>query len=301
MLQKEFFQVQPFNPNPYWNPVIVNLSGAQKFEQNTVFVPGRYKVVIQAGGTSRGGTSEYPVYSVAGKIQKIINVQQPFIIRAYCGSRFNGATPGANPYTGTFKVNPRTGDAPSVTHVFGTCGASDKWFYGVSEGFLGSGNCLGDGWSVNKFSTWFGCGAGSCLHLLPINGIFGTDFLFAFHTTAGTDGTLFYNGGGGSALGGSASGGVSSTGSQGSDAQNGFIGGSTPYGSGGPRANSGTGALSYNVGYDGEGIGHGYAPNNGFFRGAAAFFNGTSWEQVNEWANEEEDGVIKIEYLGPLN
>ncbi|MEE1030032.1 MAG: hypothetical protein UIC65_03340, partial [Alphaproteobacteria bacterium] len=52
MLQKEFFQVQPFNPNPYWNPVIVNLSGASKFEANTVFVPGRYKIEVAPGATS---------------------------------------------------------------------------------------------------------------------------------------------------------------------------------------------------------------------------------------------------------
>lgn len=28
MLQKEFFKLKPFNPEPYWDNVIVDLSGA---------------------------------------------------------------------------------------------------------------------------------------------------------------------------------------------------------------------------------------------------------------------------------
>lgn len=301
MLQKEFFQVQPFNPNPYWNPVIVNLSGAQKFEEDTVFVPGRYKVIVQAGGV-------YPVsLSVSGKIEQIVVVQEPFIIKAYCGSKGTQNSGGVNLYAGTFKVNPIQGDVPSVNHIFGNCGSCAKGTSGA-EGY-GSGNSLGNGIIYNTPGGYsFACGAGSCLHFIPLNGVFGIDYLFAFHTTSASA-CIGYSlqTGSGSAYGGSASGGASPTGSQGGTAQNGFIGGNTPYGSGGARSYSGTGLVAYGYGYDGTGIGHGYAgetnPSDLSYykgKGAAAWYNGTNWVQSDNWASTGEEGKIVVEYLGPL-
>lgn len=302
MLQKEFFQVQPFNPNPYWDPVIVNLSGAQKFEEDTVFVPGRYRVIVQAGGV-------YPVnLSVSGKIEQTVVVQQPFILKAYCGSKGTQNSGGVNLYTGPFKVNPIQGDVPSVNHIFGNCGSCSKGIYGA-EGY-GSGNSLGNGiryalsGSPNLF---YSCGAGSCLHILPIGGEFGQDYLFAFHVTSASSCLGFLcQTGGGSAYGGAASGGASSTDSQGMVAQYGYLGGNTPYGSGGARSYSGEGILAYGNGYDGTGIGHGYAGEVTISdlsykgKGAAAWYNGTNWAQSDNWANPGEEGKIVVEYLGPL-
>ena len=300
MLQKEFFQVQPFNPNPYWDPVIVNLSGAQKFEEDTVFMSGRYKVIVQAGGV-------YPVsLSVSGKIEQIVVVQEPFIIKAYCGSKGTQNSGGVNLYTGPFKVNPIQGDVPSVNHIFGNCGSCSRGF-DSAEGY-GSGNSLGNG--VIYYTAGgspFACGAGSCLHFIPLNGVFGTDYLFAFHTTSATNGGYFLQTGSGSAYGGSASGGADSTDSQGMVAQYGYLGGNTPYGSGGARSYSGTGIFAYGFGYDGTGIGHGYAGETNLSdlsyykgKGAAAWYNGTNWVQSDNWANPGEEGKIVVEYLGPL-
>ena len=301
MLQKEFFQVQPFNPNPYWDPVIVNLSGAQKFEEDTVFMPGRYKVIVQAGGA-------YPTTSSgSGKIEQIVLVQEPFIIKAYCGSKGTQNSGGVNLYTGPFKVNPIQGDVPSVNHIFGNCGGCSKGVNGVAEGY-GSGNSLGNG-IIYYASGGYpqACGAGSCLHFIPLNGVFGTDYLFAFHTTSASACIgVFLQTGSGSAYGGSASGGASSTGSQGMYAQQGYLGGNTPYGSGGARSWSGKGLLAYGYGYDGTGIGHGYAgemdPSDYDYKGkgAAAWYNGTNWVQSDNWANPGEEGKIVVEYLGPL-
>lgn len=287
MLQKEFFQVQPFNPNPYWDTVIVNLSGAQKFEEDTVFMPGRYKVMIQAGGVYSLSVS------VSGKIEQIVVVREPFIIKAYCGSKGTQNSGGVNLYTGPFKVNPIQGDVPSVNHIFGNCGSCSKGFNGA-EGY-GSGNSLGNGVIYNTaggYSNAFG--AGSCLHFIPLNGVFGTDYLFAFHTTSGAGNDFLLETGSGSAYGGSASGGASSTDSQGMIAQYGYLGGNTPYGSGGARSYSGTGLLAYGFGHDGTGIGHGYAGG----KGAAAWYNGTNWVQSDNWANPGEEGKIVVEYVG---
>lgn len=268
MLQKEFFQVQPFNPNPYWDPVIVNLSGAQKFEENTVFLPGKYKVEVKAG---KG------LVSFGGLIIEDIVINDSFIIKAYCG-----ASGGINPYNGPFKVNGYTHNAvpPTVNHIFGNAGSAGAT---SSAWHPSSGNSLGNGVAVgDEFS-----GAGSCLHIMPVGGVFGTDYLFAFHTTGGASG--LFSGGSGGAYGGGASGNsVSIFGEAVPTTSN---GGSTPYGQGGAGVNK-------RVGNDGTGIGHGRADGNG----AAAWFNGTSWQDssADPSLNNVSDGYIKITYIGPL-
>jgi hypothetical protein len=58
MLQKGFFNTDPFNPSPYWDgTMLINLYGNEKYDQNTVFLPGRYEVLVQAGGCSIAGMS----------------------------------------------------------------------------------------------------------------------------------------------------------------------------------------------------------------------------------------------------
>lgn len=281
MLQKEFFQVQPFNPNPYWDNTLVNLSGAQKFEEDTVFSPGVYSVIVQAGSARSTLNGGYTDVGYGGKISQNISVLQPFIIRAYCGSKSSGTFNndgqiGINPYSGIFKVNGVYSNISIQTtnNIFGNAGSSGLYYNQVVGG--SSGNCLGNG--ANDEAA-----AGSCLHLLPVNGTFGTNYLFAFHTTGGTSGILGAGGSGG-AYGGAGSGSVY-------ESSNGKDGGSTPYGTGGTSG-----------GHNGQGIGHGYAysPGSIAVKGGAAWFNGSSWEQSDLWASNYEDGKIIVKYLGPL-
>lgn len=294
MLQKEFFQVQPFNPNPYWDPVIVNLSGAQKFEEDAVFKPGRYRVVVNAGSTNTlGGTIHYPVV-----IQKDVAVNTNFIVRAYCGSKsdVNTGLIGTNPYSGEFKVNGYTSRSviPSVSHIFGNAGSagffSSSGTPPIPNEVASSGNCLGNGVFTSRGNITFATAssAGSCLHFMPVGGVFGTDYLFAFHSAGvpGRYGNAF--GGGGSAYGGAASGGVQ---------QGGYSGVSTPNGGSAPYGTGGAGVTDRISGNNGTGIGNG--KNNGY--GAGAFFDGQSWNDETNYATSAVDGVIKVEYLGPLN
>lgn len=291
MLQKEFFQVQPFNPNPYWDPVIINLSGAQKFEEETVFVPGRYKVVVQAGGAYVKDSNSTLIWDSAlpARITQIISVRKPFVVRGYCGQKSfvlrNSSAQtvskqsGVNAYSGAFKVNAETvgKNIPAVSHIFGNAGSCGRSYRDMTPYQVSSGNCLGNGAvSEGMFSA---AGAGSCLHLLPVGGEFGSNYLYAFHVTSGAASS----GGGGSAYGGAASG----NGYQGVLSWN---GGSTSYGSGG--------AASGSTGIDGSGVGHG--KHNRL--GAGAWFNGGAWVQSDEVADSyDQDGIIKVEYLGPTN
>lgn len=299
MLQKEFFQVQPFNPNPYWDPVVVNLSGAQKFEENTIFVPGRYRVLARAAASVAPGCE-----ALSGEIQKDIVIENRFVIRAYCGSKA-----GINPYSGPFKVNPVLNQSVDVNHIFGTCGSSNKGIPGEAESinWLGSGNCLGNGWSRVSYNSTFSVGAGSCVHIMPVGGVFGTDYYYAFHTTAAPAGNVLgANGGAGSAYGGSASGGSSSYGSMGSIGQISIRGGNTPYGNGGAGAYSGTGLLASSAGNSGTGIGCGKKPLIRdttplvTFLGSTAFFNGTNWEDPGTTGAQGAEGAIVITFLGNL-
>lgn len=305
MLQKEFFYVQPFNPNPYWNTVLVNLSGAQKFEEDTVFFPGRYKVVVNAGSSieydSNGGVGYLgrPVI-----IQKDIDVKEKFIIRAYCGGKSvinyasRSGSVGTNPYSGAFKVNGLTthgSTSSSVSHIFGNAGSAGFFASSgtppIPSDVASSGNCLGDGVLTSRGNvTYFSASsAGSCLHILPLEGVFGTDYLFAFHSAGvAGNGAGVVIAGGGSAYGGGASGGIWRGGFSGVSSGN---GGSTPYGTGG------AGVTDTTVGNNGTGIGNG--KSNGL--GAGAYFDGTNWNDETNYATSAVDGVIKVEYLGPLD
>ena len=271
-LQNGFFMVKPFNPNPYINPVIVDLSGAQKFEEDTIFLPGKYKVEVKAGAAG--------LANAGGLIIENIIINDSFIIRAYCGA----ARGGINPYNGPFKVNGYTYNAvpPTVNHIFGNAGSAGAT---VREWHPSSGNSLGNGVTVGSDFS----GAGSCLHIMPVGGVFGTDYLFAFHTTGGVGGLLGVGGSGG-AYGGGASG--SSTSVAGEPVPATSNGGSTPYGKGGAGVRD-------NNGNAGTGIGPGYT--NGL--GAACWYNGSIWQDSSTDASTAsvEDGYIRITYLGPVS
>lgn len=276
------------------NEAIVDLEGAQAFEENTIFTPGRYEVYIQAPG---GGVlflteeDSAPQYDFTTTIE----VENPFIVKAYCASsdKFDGSgniiSVGKNPYSGPFKVNYRTagGTPPYVNHIFGNAGSIDAG--GRISIHIAGGNCLSDGYNSNLLLAT----AGVCMHIMPPSGVFGTDYYYTFQIAGCADG-----GGNGSAYGGAASGGASD--SWLAESYSTSAGGSTPYGQGG------AGVYKYvtveNVqGNPGTGVGHGvYAGPP-----AAASFNGTEWVDMElrsrTITTAYEDGKIRITYLGPLN
>lgn len=293
---------------------ILNLSGAQKFDDNTVFNGGVYSVEVVAGSTFVGTATDVPNTSnngkgVGGRVSVEVTIPQPFIIRAYCGSKGNYGIGGTNPYSGTFKENAayQEGTPVAVNHIFGNVGGSASI---VSQGhqYPGSGNCLGDGIGVSDGGGLkYGIGAGSCLHLLPVGGTFGTDYLFAAHcapAATGWYGSPRCFGGCGSAYGGSAAGFAVNTNGYTVAAYN---GGTTPYGEGGvafvaPSSSDTTYPSSVN----GIGIGAGKTIAESALRvywpakGSAAYFDGTEWQTSNLYGNTEEDGHIIVTLVRPL-
>ncbi len=302
-LQKGFFMTEPFNPDPFWDNTIVNLSGAAKFEEDTVFPAGRYSVDVQAGG---GYTDNYASIGKAARITQNVSINVPFIIRAYSGSKGTSVAGGSNLYTGAFKVNAymSASNVPFVNHIFGNSGSGSS-FGTISLYDVPSGNCLGDGGYHNPdHNNWRSTGAGSCLHLLPVGGTFGTDYLFAFHCTAGGSGRA----GSGSAYGGAGSGAASRIKFiQSYVNSSSYNAGSTPYGVGGngvPAPSS----QGYISGNNGTGIGYGMGgtwgangePAGG--NGAGAWFDGTSWHDSRATADTTTaDGHIIVKYVGTIN
>lgn len=310
MLKKEFFNIQSDNKGSY---PIINLSGNQKYEQNRVFFPGVYRVEVLAGSTFFGTDIDVPnpgnlQSGVGGKVSVDVTMTQPFIIRAYCGSKGNYGTGGINPYNGPFKVNAAyiAGTPSSVNHIFGNVGGSASI---VSQNlyYPGSGNCLGDGVGINtQNNAKYGIGAGSCLHFLPVNGVFGTDFLFAAHCGAaasGWGGSPRCVAGCGSVYGGAA-GGVGLNASGYTLAA--FNGGGTSFGSAGigqvlPQ-NGGDTNLS-----SGSGIGAGkcwFTPYSSGHtwptKGAAAMFMNGVWQDTGLYGTKGEDGRIIVTHLYAL-
>lgn len=311
MLQKEFFQVQPFNPNPYWNPVIVNLSGAQKFEENTVFVPGRYKIEVAPGrGTSYLNNSNGGVFfpdELIVNMTYIEDITQSFIIRAYCGSDGTKTAIGTNPYSGSFKVNGQTASVSQagidVNHIFGAGGGNmlHRDLYLFNTYGVGGGNCLGNGTIEPFFSNSFSDpnaiyhgGAGSCLHLLPIGGTFGTDYIRAYHAApkASLPGGA-YGGGAGANMAPTLSGDFW------------FRGGNSPYGNGGVPASSDNPIPGTGVGAGGQLRPYVDPLTQETVLGTTsggAYFNGTTWiDRPGEFDNNSFSSRIRITYLGPLN
>lgn len=285
MLQKEFFQVQPFNPNPYWDPVIVNLSGAQKFEEDTVFMPGKYKIEVAPGSSSGIDNTKHAPY-----MEHIETITEPFIVRAYCGGDATSSTFGTNPYSGPFKVDGKTSLAAQpgidVNHIFGAGGGNGYQAAGIIPiKIVGGGNCLGNGIKDVTFNIYNG-GAGSCLHLLPVGGVFGTDYLRAYHICGE---------GNGSAYGGAAGAVVSYA----VDGYWATRGGNSPYGNGGSGSTSG----NYTVA-SGSGIGsarYTLVDGNYVIYNAGAYFNGTIWIDEPGINTKNESSYIRITYLGPTN
>ena len=123
---------------------------------------------------------------------------------------------------------------------------------------------------------------------MPVGGTFGTDYLFAFHSVAGTYGTS----GVGSAYGGAGSG-YALSGGTASGTATVIAAGSTPYGTGGAGHSV---TRNRENGYNGTGIGYGYGGGISG-NGGGAWFNGTEWLDSRTVGEPGEDGQILIEYF----
>lgn len=281
---------------------IVTLYGSTKYDKDTIWPAGRYSVDVQAGTHNDTQLTQIP----SRKIVTTVDVQQPFCIRAYCGSKGTNSGGGTNPYSGEFKANAVASvvSIPTVSHIFGNAGSSSSSPTGY---IMPSGaNCLGNG--VLGYSNSVSTGAGSCLHFIPVGGTFGTDYLYAFHVaSSGYVGLIEAGSGGGSAYGGAASGGANSSAGTGATSA---AGGSTPYGNGGAGVHARAGVYS-TYGNNGAGIGAGfrhiiYSLNPASYDppyGGAAYFDGTSWVNANSnglFGGAQEDGHIIVKYLGPI-
>lgn len=289
-LQNGFFMVKPFNPNPYPNPVVVDLSGSQKFEEDTVFMPGKYRIELAPGRDS----GNYGYYIV--NMDFVESINQKFIVRAYCGSDATDNNPGINSYTGEYKVNAVNAKnlslnnpvpAIDVSHIFGAGGGnvvnSGSGMIPNSVFLSGGANCLGNGSLMRGgvYGNNLASGAGSCLHIIPVGGSFGTDYLRAYHAAPVT--------GAGSAYGGAGVEGLSI-----GDKTGGWFtrGGNSPYGNGG-----------ITLGSAGDGIGCGGLRINNSLCGAGAYFNGNSWIDYHgtTQASSAQSSYIRITYLEPLD
>lgn len=300
MLQKGFFLTDSYNRAPYWNgDVLINLFGPDLWESDTKFFPGHYRIELAPGiGSSSAGAK---IGSIGGGGNGVLQVVMSydevfydyFIVRAYCGG--NAAdrnTPGVNPYTGSFKVNGQDGKhinssshGEDVNHIFGAGGGAmyEKATVGTPGGSMttiyyrgGGPNCLGDG-NLNVYNGNYNYagGAGTCVHILPVGGVFGTDYWRAYHIAPS---------GGGSAYGGGAFGRGTSVSSI-VDSHWETRGGNSPYGTGGTSISS----------PDGTGIGAGLSSGC-----AGAYFDGTNWNTVLPNSTSDYNSFVKMTYLGPL-
>lgn len=287
MLEKSFFLCQPKNPYPYKpGTLLVNLSGASLFEKDTIFAPGEYSVEVEAGNF---GT---------GRVAKTIKIYEPFIIKAYCGSAgdwVNGIK-GVNPYQGEFKVNPFTGSGqpPYVNHIFGNAGSRSVFYDALTDTSYsaGGGNCLGDGIVYDGGGLFKNVyGAGSCLHFLPVGGVFGKDYLFAAHTCSGGNGSAYGGAGSGQARDSTEAGKRLSV----------SAGGSTPYGAGGAGVISpGTHSNNFVYGNNGSGVGAGSGSGRADAKSAAAYFYNGKWNNSDSGSGQTEQGIIKVKFVGAL-
>ena len=287
MLEKSFFLCQPKNPYPYKpGTLLVNLSGASLFEKDTIFAPGEYSVEVEAGGFA------------TGRVAKTIKIYEPFIIRAYCGSDgdYVNKKPGRNPYQGEFKVNPFTGSGqpPYVNHIFGNAGGRSTFYDALFDTYYlcGGGNCLADGILVEGGWVYTVYGAGSCLHILPVGGVFGKDYLFAAHTCSN---------GNGSAHGGAGSGWASDS-TKAGKRLTGSAGGSTPYGQGGAAVTSPGSRDDKNFiyGNNGSGVGAGSGGGRSDAKSSSAYFYNGEWRDSDSGSGVNNEGIIKIKFVGAL-
>lgn len=305
------------------NTVIVNLTGASSFTEDTVFKPGKYRIQIAPGLPSWVLGLKSLFISPAGKlvyIDRTETITKPFFIRAYCGSdAVSDKVGGTNPYSGPFKVNAVNAlslgktmpSGISVNHIFGAGGGNAyidaTEYHTLFHTYSGGGNCLGNGACVYKSegsgwdSIYVASGAGSCLHLLPTDGVFGTDYIRAYHVGASAVGWTSYIEMSGSTYGGAAGASV------GDKVISGGKGGNSPYGAGGSKTEvdiSGYGGTVYYGNGTGVGCGTIYTGPKG------AVYDGAKWIDVEPNTDiatgttnvkiTDKHSLIKITYLGEL-
>lgn len=285
---------------PAINEVIVNLSGSSKYETNTKFAPGRYRVEVAPGGSDDGYNDGLTRVTNMNHVETI---NQPFIVRAYCGGNATSGSVGTNPYSGPFKVNGASAGTRAngidVNHIFGAGGGNGNQYAAyLGDSFVSGGpNCLGNGETSTLWGTYLYGHAGSCCHLLPTNGVFGTNYLRAYHCSPVGSGLAQYPyTAPGGAYGGGAGGSRTDVGGGYSWS---YRGGNSPYGNGGAAVTSLYVSAGTGIGAGGKtvyGTIHGVTAD--WVIGAGAYYNGSQW--IDEPGNLTNTGssYIRITYLG---
>lgn len=294
-------------------PELPNLLGASAWVHDDIVYPkGTYKVEIGSGASWKNlGVNIYEPTGV-GFTQTIV-MKQKFVIRAYCGGAGSPTDIGRNPYSGPYKRSAVAQEGAQANGgIFGNSGGNTV-LVTVRTGSRsiipkGGPNCLGDGAKYENNSVKFG-GAGSCLHFMPVGGVFGTDYLACFHCAGSSvaaeptssRGPAQCAGGGGGAYGGGGGAGRAMSTSGAVSYFEGWAGGPAAGGNGG--AGGGTAKThGATAGSKGAGVGagdgggavvntSGSVPATGF--GGVAFYNGSTWSTPTRIIHSGQ-GYIRI-------
>lgn len=250
---------------PAVNETIVSIGSGEYFNAATKYAPGTYEIQIAGAPSTESSFAKTNCFTIQTTINKV------FQIFAICSTSA----------TNTFLSD--IGIVSSEGTIFGGDG-------GPSAGY--SSSVPRNPWKQGALA-W----NAACCHFLPVNGVFGIDYLRCFHCGAPASGSY----GGGGAYGGGAggrgsytyvapSGGgagryVTGTGRKGSD------------GAGGTGGTGGTGTISGNTGTgmngkpgnSGTGIGAGTAT-----LGGVAWYNGTTWAAPTRSTNTSGAAYVRV-------
>jgi hypothetical protein len=247
---------------PMIDEVVLDIVKNQSYIEPRKYTTGRYKVEIQSAAAT------------AAFAQEII-VGEDFQIQAYCPAFWDGVLTGAPE---------EEFQAPSI---FGGCGGNDSRVSYVDSTGDAGGNYIVSRPAGNAIGY-----NGACCHILPIDGVFGIDYLFAFHCGAAKGGA--YGGGAGGRgaryYNSSARIYINSTGGTGETG----IGGIGGAGGTGTIDGELGGGTNGNPGTSGSGIGAGTPTTGG-----VAFYNGDIWIEPTRTSYLGGEARIKITYIGP--
>lgn len=254
---------------PAENEVVLSLVGGEYFVEDKKFAPGSYRVKI-SGSPNLGVNNCFSV---------ITTMDKPFQIAAFLSSGTNEGGSAASDYLESLGVD-------GVGTIFGGRGGGNSRVSVVGK--------------VSPFKSGALSWGGACCHFMPIEGVFGTDYLRCFHCGAGGD----RDWAGGGAYGGGAGGRGARSYSTASKTYTNHTGGAGIAGAGGAGGAGGTGTTNNVVGSgsagkpgsNGSGIGAGQP-----YWGGVAYYDGSSWSEPTRGESSVNSGGaqhIIITYLG---
>lgn len=245
---------------PANNEVVLSINEGEYFGADTKFAPGVYEIQIagRPGDTTQGFTATncFTVQTTMTDIFQIVAITSTSATDSFLQGL------GITSAVGTI-FGGRGGKSAGVSII----GATTPW----QQGSL----------------TW---GSAAC-HFIPLNGVFGSDYLRCFH--CGAPGSTAYGGGG--AYGGGAGGRgarVNNVNRTGLVGYNGAGGNGGTGGVGTINGSDGAG-ISGNPGNSGTGIGAGTATTGG-----VAIYDGSTWSEPTRSTNISNTAYVNVIYRG---